>query len=702
MKQTRLLIITVSLLLCISLFSSIGYNTKTADQEYYAKYRQHKMKHDGNLPKMERRPNDWFYIQRAYPNESIPAGKQLKGIEDAKELRKEVSANKAITYSAWSNVGPTNIPGRITDIDAEHWSEEHVYAASAAGGVFKITNGALPWQSIFDEAGVQSIGDVTIHPWNPNIIYVGTGEANNATDNYEGTGVYKSIDGGATWEYKGLPNSFHIPRIVIDPEQPETVFVAVMGKCWGMNPERGVYRSQDGGDTWEQVLYVSDSTGCTDIGIYRDGSSEGVHLVATFLERIRTPARRTVGGITSGVYYSSDAGDNWTPLNGTGGLPASSYNIGRIGVDINTTTGLTYLLYADANGHFTGIYINTLPYISDWTNYDPLNQIYDLNGSWDGGWYFGNVRGATYDFGTVYALGLELYRREQTGNWSEVTNGMHVDMHAMWIDPSNNDHLFCGNDGGVYESNNSGSGWTHLNDMANTQFYAIEIDPNQPFNYFGGTQDNGTLMGYSNNPDLWDRILGGDGFYVVVDYINSNIIYAEYQNGYLTKSVDDGSIFYYAMNGIDYDNERHNWVTPIVMDPKNHNVLYYGSNKLYRSEDAAGFWAAISGDLTNGPYPGNLGLGTITTIDVSPVDNDIIYVGTDDGLVWRSTNNGTDWTQINSGLPNRWVTRVTADPIDQNVVYVTLSGYKEGLSDAHAYRSSNQGAIWTSIDGDIP
>jgi photosystem II stability/assembly factor-like uncharacterized protein len=240
-----------------------------------------------------------------------------------------------------------------------------------------------------------------------------------------------------------------------------------------------------------------------------------------------------------------------------------------------------------------------------------------------------------------------------------------------------------------------------MDNMTNSQFYAIEIHPRVSYMMFGGTQDNGTMRGITMNPGQWEGMYGGDGFYVIVDYIDSDIIYAEAQNGYLGKTTDDGETWVSALNGIDYGNERHNWMTPVVMDPFNHMVLYYGTEKLYRTTDGAENWTAISGDLTNGPYAGNLGMGTISTIDVARTNTDVIIVGTDDGNIQVTTNGGDSWNLRNSGLPNRWVTRVTCDPFNENIAYVTLSGYKDGLSDAHIYRTTDLGVSWSPIDGNL-
>jgi photosystem II stability/assembly factor-like uncharacterized protein len=286
--------------------------------------------------------------------------------------------------------------------------------------------------------------------------------------------------------------------------------------------------------------------------------------------------------------------------------------------------------------------------------------------------------------------------------WYDIRNGQHVDMHAMWINPNNPDLIYCGNDGGTYRSTNAGGSWDHLSFMDNSQFYAVAIHPIYPSIMAGGTQDNGTMWTHYFDPHNWENLAGGDGFYVVFDYVESHTIYCEYQYGYLIKTIDDGDNFTYALNGMDYDNERHNWMTPVVMDPYNHMVLYYGANVLYRTDDGAANWTAISPDLTNGDDPGALVYGTITTIAVSRANTEVIWAGTDDGNLHVTTNGGTNWTSRNSGLPNRWITRVTCDPFQAGTAYVTLSGYQIGEYDAHVYRTTDYGVSWTPIDGDLP
>ncbi len=279
---------------------------------------------------------------------------------------------------------------------------------------------------------------------------------------------------------------------------------------------------------------------------------------------------------------------------------------------------------------------------------------------------------------------------------------MHVDHHAMFIDPNQPSRVYLGTDGGVYLSSNGGTNWNLCTSQPSTQFYAITIDHLNPQRLYGGTQDNGTLRTLTGALHDWDHIHGGDGFYCNVDYTNSNVIYAEYQWGWLRKSTNLGSTWNYVMDGMDYESERHNWCTPVIMDPVDHNTLYYGSNRLYKTTNGGLWWNPISGDLTDGPGAGNLTYGTITTIAVAPSNTQVIYVGTDDANVWFTTNGGGNWTNISLGLPDRWVTRVTVDPHDESIAYATFSGHRAGEALPHVYRTGNYGSHWLSISSNLP
>lgn len=681
----------------MALIAFIGYSLMTSSPERYvagladSDVPYYMMKKDGNVPKIKQRPNDWLFEQRAYPSGTIPAEKRLLAIEQARDLRAEFSDSRNRDV-IWNQAGPTNIPGRIADIAVHPSNPMTVYVASACGGVFRSTSFGAVWQPVFDDAENQSTGAIAIHPDDPNILYVGTGEANAAGSMYEGTGIYKSTDAGVSWTNMGLPYSYHIGRIVIDPLRPETLYVAVAGKHFGAtNPERGLYRSTNGGTDWQQKLYVTDSTGCIDIALHPSSGT----IFAAMWEKVRYLDRKDFGGITSALHRSTDAGETWELLGG--GLPTPDTGIGRIGVTVDPQSYTVYAVYAASNGWLMGVYKST-DLGDSWVRVDN-GTISDVYGSWDGGWYFGQIRVAPGNPDNVYVLGVWQYQTTDGGDsWISADGGIHVDHHAMWINPSDPDWVYNGCDGGVNFTMDGAGQWAPLLNLPNTQFYAITIDPNAPHKLYGGTQDNGTMRTAGGGLNDWQEILGGDGFYCIVDYTNSSIIYAEYQYGNLNKSTDGGQSFMYAMDGIDYYGEEHNWSTPVVMDPNDHEVLYYGAQKLYRTEDGAESWVPISEFLTGGASY----VGTISTVDVGRSDPAVIYVGTSDANVWVSTNTGTNWTEISDGLPNRWVTRVTVDPFDASIAYVTLSGYAESEYLAHVFRTTDYGQNWTDISSNLP
>ncbi|HWO58083.1 MAG TPA: hypothetical protein VNN55_11000 [bacterium] len=652
----------------------------------------------GKVPKAKSRPNDWFYLQRAWPGDDVPVEARMKAKDKALDLRRASAAKDAQAAPVWSDAGPTNIPGRVVDLAINPYNSSIVFAASAAGGVFKSIDGGNNWTPVFDDPGPQPMGAIAIHPINDNILYAGTGEANAATDNYEGTGIYKTIDGGASWTLVGLPNSYSIGRIVIDPLRPDTVYVAVAGRMFGTNPERGLYRSQDGGASWEQLLYINDTTGCIDVAFH---ASTGT-ILAGMWQRWRNPMQRQAGGWSTAIWRSTDFGANWTKLNGGVvpgfGLPAPSAILGRVGLAMTQNSETVYAMFDEHPGNFAGIYRSD-DLGGFWSRVNDA-ALSGLTGGF--GWYFGQIRCHPTNPEVVFALGVPLYKSVDGGaSWENVTGDLHVDFHALAFSPTNGNQIYLGGDGGVAYSADAGNNFTPRANMGNSQFYAMTIDKLNPDRLYGGTQDNGTLRTLTGALSDWDRILGGDGFYTVVDFTNADVVYAEYQNGYLLKSPDLGVNFYYAMNGIDYNNDRHNWSTPFEMAPYDNEVLYYGSHRLYKTSDGAANWAPISGDLTDGDDPGNLAFGTITTIGVSPNTAGVVYVGTDDANVWVTQNDGGNWTNITAGLPNRWVTRLTVHPTNPAIAYVTLSGYKLADHEAHIYRTSDYGASWTPIDGDL-
>jgi hypothetical protein len=637
-----------------------------------------------------RKPTEWFTLSRAYPYSDIPFQAYRRALDRAVAVR---NATQSTDQGLWEEAGPSNVGGRITALAVHPGNPNTIYAGAALGGVLKSTDGGVTWAQISDAVPSLSVGALAIDLSDSNRIYFGSGEANSSGDSYAGTGMYRTTDAGGSWEFIGLPNSHHIGRIAIDPYNPQRIFVAAMGTLFGTNPDRGVYRSTDGGDTWEQVHYMTDSTGCIDIVI---NPSNGNIVYAAMWERVRNPAYRQVGGMTSGIWKSTNGGDSWAEL--TTGLPPHDPDNGRIGLGISSTNpNILYALYSDHPGNVMGIWRTTNGGDS-WES-----RLVSPNPSEFGGfgWYFGNIWTHPTNANTVYLGDVEHWKSTDGGaNWYSILHQQHVDMHAMWQDPNNPNHIVTGNDGGVFTSSNGGSSWMKCYDLHITQFYAITVDQLLPQRLYGGTQDNSTPRTLTGNVNDWDVLFYGDGFYSSVDWTNSRVIYAEAQYGYLGKSIDLGENWNLILNGIS-ETERKNWCTPVVMSPIDNNVLFFGGERVYKTTDGGGQWNPISPDLTGGQGPGNLVYGTITTISQSPSNADIIWAGTDDSRVWVTTNGGGNWTLVSDDLPDRWCTRVTADVFDQAAAYATFSGYKVDELLPHIFKTTNYGSSWTDISGNL-
>lgn len=637
----------------------------------------------------EKYPFDLMFMQRAYPSGEINTSAYSEAIQWKRQI-----ANRNTVSEIWQFSGPLNIGGRITDIEIPSTQPNVHYVGAASGGIFKTANGGDDWTPIFDEQEMLSIGDIEISKNNNNLIYVGTGEVNAGGGSlvYDGDGIYKSIDGGATWQSKGLPNIGSVGKIVLDPNDDNIAFVGAMGTLFKNSNNRGVYKTTNGGDSWQQVLFVSDSTGVVDMSIH---PSNGNIVYAASWERIRRPNRRQYGGITSRIYKTIDGGTNWTEL--TNGLPTIASQKGRISIDISQSNpNVLYARYADASGNIQGVY-KTLNGGDSWVAVNS-SQLTDVGFHW----WFGGIFIDPTDENVLYNVDFEVQKSTNGGDsWSSVFTSAHVDQHAMAFNPLAANEILLGNDGGLYYSTNGGSSTTKDLKLPITQFNRMYVDAQNENKIYGGAQDNSTSRTQTGGLSDWNIIYGGDGFQPLVDPTNTNVIYALYQYGALGKSTNNGSTFFNATNGIS-GNDRKNWDTPIVFDPSNSQTLYYGTNRLYKSTDAANNWSAISPDLTDGPHAGNLTFGTITTISVSQFDDQIIFVGTDDGKAWLTQNGGNDWTDISAGIPNRWVTKIFASKENANTVYLTLSGYRFGESIGHVYKSIDFGETWVDISASLP
>jgi photosystem II stability/assembly factor-like uncharacterized protein len=657
---------------------------------------ERRMKKSASGP--DQRPSDWDWLRRTFPYWQADRAYFRQQMNRAQEMRYEAVQNKLELVEF---AGPTNIGGRISDIEFNPKNPSIVYAGAATGGVFKSTDTGLTWVSVFDNQANLSVGDIGIDPVHPDTLYVGTGEANGGHNNFPGGGVYKSTDGGNSWQFVGLENTASIGRIIVDPSNTQRIFLAAVGSYFLPNPERGIYKSEDGGLTWTQSLFISDSTGAIDI--IMDPMNPNRLLVAMW-ERVRRPNSSHLFGPTSGIYRSLNGGDSWEPLGPGNGLPNPATRIiGRIGLAISQSNpNLVYTLYNDGT-YYQGLY-KTTDFGTNWTDADPDREINNGAGSFS--WYFGQVRIHPTHPDTIFAQDVAFMRSVDGGNnwpliygYSGSPSNFHVDHHALAFHPTNPDYILEGNDGGINISHNAGLTWTKVADLPVTQFYEIGLDKNNPQRLYGGTQDNGTLRTLNGGLNDWTSIYGGDGFYVIVDHTDPNIIYAESQYGYLGKSTNGGYSFNIVLSGID-QTEPTNWSTPVIMDDNNHNVLYYGTDRIYRSTTGAVTWSPISPDLTDG-IPGTR-LGTVTTIAAASTNSNVIWAGTDDSHVWVSKDWGYTWNDVSSSLPYRWVTRIVPDPISDQVAYVTFSGLKWKDPQPHVFRTTNQGQTWTDISSNLP
>jgi photosystem II stability/assembly factor-like uncharacterized protein len=642
-------------------------------------------------------PSEREFIQRTYPYYEYDPSAYLTAIKKThqmKDVLRKQYLSKGISANLWEFAGPVNIGGRVVDIEFNPLDPTIVYAAAATGGVFKSTDTGETWFPIFDDQSMLSIGDIAVDPVNPDIIYAGTGEANGGHNNFPGAGVFKSTNAGNTWTHIGLDSTASIGRIIINYNDPQEIYLAAVGSYFSPNPQRGVYKSTDGGTTWSKSLFISDSTGAIDIVMHPSNPN---WLMAAMWERVRRPNLSRLYGRSSGIYRSTNGGTTWELLDETKGLPnADVQNVGRIGLAISKSNPqILFALYNDGSS-YSGLY-KTTNGGNSWVDADPDKEI--DNGSANFSWFFGQVRVHPSDPNIVYAMDVGFMKSSNSGtNWN-VNWETHVDHHALAFHPQNPNYVILGNDGGINISTNAGDSWSDAKLLPITQFYEIGLDLQNPERLYGGTQDNNTVRTATGGLYDWENLLGGDGFYVIVDPLVPQIIYAEWQYGGLSKSIDGGFTWEYIMNGVD-PGEPINWSMPVIMCPFDNNTLYLGTNRIYRSTNAGNSWTAISGDLTKG-IPGTR-LGTVTTIAVSMLSDQIIYAGTDDAQLWITTNKGNNWTKISEGLPDRWITRVVPDVHNIEKVYVTFSGLKWRDPQPHIYKSTNIGADWINISGNLP
>jgi photosystem II stability/assembly factor-like uncharacterized protein len=660
----------------------------------------------------------------------------------------EMTESSAFNKLKWEHIGPTNISGRATDVVAitPRGQNYTIYVGTASGGVWKTVNEGTTWEPIFDKAPSTAIGDLAIAPSNPDIVWVGTGEANIFRSSQSGCGIYKSTDAGKTWSHMGLADTNTIPRIVIHPTNPDIVYVAASGHEWTFNPERGVFKTTDGGQTWEKVLYIDERTGAIDLAMDPEDSET---LYAAVWQRIRlkwNDPRNLEGFDKSGVYKSTDGGTTWNPINN--GLPEGKFR-GRIGFDICLKSpNVLYLLLdnyeiareptaeemADSYGVPSSGYIKGAHvYRSNdkgesWElvcPVEPKMKPYMERHSSTFGWVFGQIRVDPSDPETVYIMGVPLSVSNDGGKTFRRLSGMHGDHHGMWIDPENSDYVINVNDGGIYITYDKGKTWrpfTH--NLPVCQFFNISYDMDTPFHVYGSMQDHGSFRGvvtqrvnrYTGQSMggfqavEFEGAPGGEGTSHAIDPTDPNIVYSSGFYGTLSrtdlsKPGREGrkSILPRTLPG--ETRLRGQWVAPTIVSPHNPNIIYHGMQYLFRSENRGDTFERISPDLSYGIKEelGDIPYQTIFTISESPLKPGLIYVGTDDGKVHVTFDTGKTWKEIMKGLPYRkWVSRVVASRYNLGTVYMTQNGKRHDDYNVYVWKSTDFGKTWQDISGNIP
>lgn len=619
----------------------------------------------------------------------------------------------------WREVGSATPSGRITRFAVHPTDQRIIYAASASGGLWKTVNGGTTWRPVFEKETTISMGEVTLDPNDPNTVWIGTGEQNNVRSSQFGDGVYRSRDGGDTWEHMGLKESRHVGRILVHPRDSNTVYVAALGSLWGPNEERGLYRTRDGGKTWKRLLRPSKFTGVVEVAMHPNNPD--ILYAATF-QRERRQWSMIGGGSEGGLWRSTDGGDSWARVGN--GFPTTA--VGRVGVTYCPSN--PDMMYATAVGPDGGTFRST----DGGTSWERRSATVQSH------WYYGEVFCDPANPERVYVPVTPLLRSEDGGrNFKNIVESqVHADHHTLWINPKDANHLMVGNDGGVYTSRDAGKRWEWKSNLPLMQLYTVAADMQEPFYHvYGGTQDNGSWGGPIgtrhedgiSNED-WMFISSGDGFYATADPTDSDIIYSQSQYGGLVrtnrKSLAQKRIQPWQPQQGEFPPYRWNWSAPLVISPHDPKTLYFGANVVFRSRDRGDSWERISPDLTRQLSRDRLPLqgkvqpadaidlhastalyGNTHSLSVSTLRNGLIAAGTDDGLIQVSRDDGQSWKKSARfpGVPNQMkVGMVSWSSTKEGTLYAVFDGHQDNDFRPHAVRSDDYGATWKNITSDLP
>jgi photosystem II stability/assembly factor-like uncharacterized protein len=621
------------------------------------------------------------------------------------------------------SIGPAVTGGRIHDIEAIPSDPSTIYVAAATGGLWKTTNRGQTWVNVFDTMAVSTFGDVALAPSNPQIVYAGTGEQNNRQSSSYGAGVYRSDDGGSSWRFLGLAETRHIGKVEIHPTNPDVAYVAALGNLWASSPDRGVYRTRDGGRSWQKVLYVDDNTGAVDLVM------DPVHpevLYAAMYQRQRRAWGFNGGGPGSGIYKTTDGGDDWTEL--TNGIPGDDK--GRIGLAIarsNPQVLEALVEFADRNKQGT---YRTEDGGATWTRVSALDSR---------PMYYSEVFIDPTDPNTVYELATNSNVSHDGGRtWTEFALaptydvGVHSDQHAFWIDPNDPRHLYLGGDGGFWESYDQGVNFRKVNNIVVAQFYSVAADMRDPYWVYGGLQDDHSFMGPSRTRrwegiinDDWMEVGFSDGTYWQVDPRDSRYAYGSSDDGnYFRYDNVTGDIMGISPHPPTGEEYRFDWTSPSMLSEHDPDVFYVAGNRLFISRDRGESWTrtedlsrridtdklAIMGvkgaDIAISRNDGTSGFGEATTLDESPLDPAILWVGFDDGNLQVSRDGGATWTEVShnvSGIRDgTYVSRITASARGPGVAYAAFDGHRDGDFGPHLFRTDDFGATWIPMQAGLP
>ncbi|HDZ40128.1 MAG TPA: hypothetical protein ENH59_00380 [Bacteroidetes bacterium] len=673
----------------------------------------------------------------AQTKEAVLTGKERVKMFDSHMAMKERSSFRDLH---WQYIGPSNISGRCTDVEAviPRGESYTIWIGSASGGVWKSENEGSTFEPVFDDMPTASIGDIAIDPNDPDVVWVGTGEANIFRSSNSGCGVFKTIDGGKTWKNVGLENTMTIGRIRIHPKNSDIVYVAATGHEWTPNEERGLYKTSDGGKTWEKILYIDEMTGVFDL-VLDPGKPNTIYCTTWERMRLKWNDPRTYETTNNcAIWKSTNGGRTWEKI--INGLPETN-KLGRIGIDIAASDpDILYALvdnyevaYPAEPGQLDSYGRQKQDVIKGATVYrtgnggknwkqvsglTPDMKTYMERHSATYGWVFGQIRVDPSDENIVYIGGISLSKSTDGGKTFTQLRGPHADHHGLWIDPGNGNYLLNVQDGGLTISYDQGETWKYpIEQLPLAQFYNIEYDMSTPFRVFGSIQDHHSFFttvdlsrGRDNvRPTEWRNILGAEGTTHAVNKVDNNTIYASSFYGNLARAEIDtypqGQKGILPMRYSDEEILRGQWVAPTLLSPHNQDIVYHCMQYVLMSRDRGDTWEYISPDLSyNDPEKmGDISYQTISAFDESPLKFGLLYAGTDDGRLWRTKDGGKNWTEIRSDpVPVKWVSRITASQYDLGTVYMTQTGRRDDDFQVYIWKSTDFGDTWTDISGNIP